>query len=148
MALSRGDARRTVTDAAGRARRRRGQILLISLVATFLVVRGSMAFRPNADFSVAGFNVHHLFTGLLILTACGIPLVLGFGRGRLGDTLTAGFGIGLSLALDEWVYLIATDGSNASYLLPLSFWGGVVVVGVAVLLVALLTWRAGRGGDG
>lgn len=72
------------------------------MLATFLVMRGSMALRPNADFTLAGYNIHHLFTGLLILTACGIPLVVGYGRGRVGDLLTAGFGIGLSLALDEW----------------------------------------------
>lgn len=104
-----------------------------------------MAFRPDADFNVAGYNIHHLYTGLLILTACGIPLVLGVRQSRLGDWLTAGFGVGLSLALDEWVYLIATDGSNASYLLPVSFWGGVVVVGAAVVYAAILTIRSARG---
>lgn len=107
-------------------------------------MRTMLAFRPNADFNVAGYNIHHLFTGLLILTAFGIPLVLGYGQGRIGDWLTAGFGIGLSLALDEWVYLIATDGSNASYLLPVSFWGGVVVVGTAVVYIAVLIWRRSR----
>lgn len=117
------------------------------MLATFLVMRGSMALRPNADFTIAGYNIHHLFTGLLILAVCGIPLVVGYGRGRAGDLLTAGFGIGLSLALDEWVYLIATDGSNASYLVPVSFWGGVVVVGGALLYTALLIWRAARGRD-
>ncbi|HEV8363162.1 MAG TPA: hypothetical protein VGQ52_06570 [Gemmatimonadaceae bacterium] len=123
---------------------RRGWILLLSVVVTFVVMRTMMAFRPNADFTVAGYNVHHLFTGLVILTVCGLPLVLGRGRGRLGDVLLAGFGIGLSLALDEWVYLIATDGSNASYLLPVSFWGGVVMVGAAVLYIAILIWRRPR----
>jgi hypothetical protein len=49
--------------------------------------------------------------------------------------------VGLSLALDEWVYLIATDGSNASYLLPVSFWGGVIVVGAATLYAAILSRR-------
>lgn len=117
------------------------------MLATFLVMRGSMALRPNADFNVAGYNIHHLFTGLLILSACGIPLVVGYGRGRVGDVLTAGFGIGLSLALDEWVYLIATDGSNASYLVPVSFWGGVIVVGSALLYTALLIWRRQRARD-
>ena len=107
-------------------------------------MRTMMAFRPNADFTVAGYNIHHLFTGLVILTVCGLPLVLGLGRGRLGDVLAAAFGIGLSLALDEWVYLIATDGSNASYLLPVSFWGGVVMVGAAVLYIAILIWRRPR----
>ena len=41
------------------------------------------------------------------------------------------FGAGLAMALDEWVYLIATDGTNASYLLPVSLWGGIVVTGLA-----------------
>jgi hypothetical protein len=119
---------------------RRGWILLLTLALTFGVMRGSMALRPDADFTVAGYNIHHLFTGLLILTACGVPLVLGVGSVRVGEWLTAGFGMGLGLALDEWVYLIATDGSNASYLLPVSFWGGVVVVGAALLYAAILTW--------
>ena len=105
-------------------------------------MRLSMALRPDADFNVAGHNIHHLFTGLLILTACGVPLVIGVRRARLGDWLTAGFGIGLGLALDEWVYLIATDGSNASYLLPVSFWGAVIVVGTAVLYAVLVARRA------
>ncbi len=120
---------------------RRGWILLLSVVVTFGVMRTMLTLRPNADFTVVGYNIHHLFTGLVILTVCGLPLVLGYGRGRLGDALTAGFGIGLSLALDEWVYLIATDGSNASYLLPVSFWGGVVMIGAAVLYIAILMWR-------
>ena len=117
------------------------------MLATFVSMRGSMALTPNADFTVAGYNIHHLFTGLLILAACGIPLVVGYGRGRVGDVLTAGFGIGLTLALDEWVYLIATDGSNASYLVPVSFWGGIIVVGAALLYTALLIWRGPAGRD-
>jgi len=43
------------------------------------------------------------------------------------------------MALDEWVYLIATDGTNASYLLPVSFWGGVIVVALACLYAYGLT---------
>jgi hypothetical protein len=42
------------------------------------------------------------------------------------------------MALDEWVYLIATDGSNASYLLPVSFWGGAMVIGMACLYTIAL----------
>jgi hypothetical protein len=49
--------------------------------------------------------------------------------------------MGLAMALDEWVYLIATDGSNASYLLPVSFWGGVVVVGLALAYAVALSLR-------
>jgi hypothetical protein len=50
----------------------------------------------------------------------------------------------LALALDEWVYLIATDGSNASYLLPVSLKGGIVMVGLAAVYIAVL-YLASRG---
>jgi hypothetical protein len=123
---------------------RRAWILLLSMAGTFAALRGSMALSPDADLNVAGYNIHHLFTGVVILTLCGIPLVLGVRSGRLSDWLTAGFAAGLTLALDEWVYLIATDGSNASYLLPISFWGGVIVVGAALLYTALLGRRRAR----
>jgi hypothetical protein len=87
---------------------------------------------------VAGYNIHHLFTGLLLITAGGVPLALFPGRSLLLDIATVAFGAGLALALDEWVYLIATDGSNASYLLPVSLKGGVLMVGLAALYVLIL----------
>lgn len=110
---------------------RRVVLFLSSLVITFAAVRGYMWFSPNADLNVGGYNIHHLFTGLLLIAVGGIPLALGVGLGRWGGVATVIFGIGLGLALDEWVYLIATDGSNASYLLPVSFWGGVTMIGLA-----------------
>ena len=54
------------------------------------------------------------------------------------------FGIGLSLALDEWVYLITTDGSNASYLLPISLWGGIIVVGLTGVYIIVLGFLGTR----
>ncbi|MEO7501162.1 MAG: hypothetical protein ABIW94_00860 [Gemmatimonadaceae bacterium] len=99
---------------------------------------------PNSDFDVAGYNIHHLFTGLLLITAGGIPLAL-FNRNSLAlDVASVAFGSGLALALDEWVYLIATDGSNASYLLPVSLKGGILMVGLAALYIAVL-YLASRG---
>lgn len=118
--------------------KRRVWLLLLSLVGTFAVVRLCLHASPNSDLIVVGYNIHHLFTGLLLITLCGIPLVVLQGDHRILDAAAVGFGVGLSLALDEWVYLIATDGSNASYLLPVSFWGGVVMVGLACLFVLAL----------
>lgn len=37
------------------------------------------------------------------------------------------------MVLDEVVYLITTDGSNAAYLTPISLWGAVVLVGIATV---------------
>jgi hypothetical protein len=82
--------------------------------------------------------VHHLFTGLLLVAAGGIPLAVLRRPGRGTDAAAVAFGAGLGMALDEWVYLIATDGSNASYLLPVSLWGAVVTVGLAAAWAAVL----------
>lgn len=97
-----------------------------------------MAIRPDADLNVAGFNIHHLFTGLLLVVAGGIPLALSANSSRALDLACLTFGCGLSLALDEWVYLIVTDGSNSAYLLPVSFWGGAVMVALACVYTGLL----------
>jgi hypothetical protein len=117
---------------------RRARILVLSLLATFVVARISLGMSPNSDFDLAGYNVHHLFTGLLLIVAGGVPLALFPHRSRLLDGATVAFGAGLALTLDEWVYLIATDGSNASYLLPISLMGALVMVGLALVYVLLL----------
>ena len=118
--------------------RRRAAIILVSLVATFIVVRASLSMSPDSDFNVMGYNVHHLFTGLVLITVGGIPLALFPGNSRILDAMAALFGAGLSLALDEWVYLIVTDGTNASYLLPVSLKGGTIMVVLAAAYVAIL----------
>ena len=123
---------------------RRAKLVVAALVVTFVVTRAMLTMSPNSDFDVAGYNIHHLFTGLLLITAGGIPLTLFAGRSRTLDVACVAFGAGLALALDEWVYLIATDGSNASYLLPVSFRGGVLMVGLAALYVVVL-YLASRG---
>lgn len=118
--------------------KRRAQLLLLSLVVTFVGLRLYLYFSPDSDFNVGAYNIHHLFTGLVLITFCGIAVILFQGRTRVLDAATIGFGVGLSLALDEWVYLITTDGSNASYWLPISFWGGLVMIALACLYVAIL----------
>jgi peptidoglycan/LPS O-acetylase OafA/YrhL len=127
--------------------RRRARIVLGSLVATFIIVRLALWRSPDSDFEIAGYNIHHLFTGVLLATAGGVPLALRPGRSRGLDVACLSFGAGLALALDEVVYLIATDGSNASYLLPVSFWGGLVVVGLGVLWVLVVGWGGRDSGD-
>ena len=124
--------------------RRRAKLILASLLLTFVVVRLAMWVWPDSDFDVAGYNVHHLFTGVLVLTASMLPLALGADAGRAAMLLVAGSGVGLSLVLDEWVYLIVTDGSNASYLLPVSLWGAVALH--AAVTVAVIAGRWPRRG--
>ena len=113
--------------------RRSALLLILSIAVTVIVVRVTLHHSPDSDFDVLGYNIHHLFTGLLLVTVGGIPLAIFRTQSRLRDVAVATFGAGLGLALDEWVYLIATDGSNASYLLPVSVYGAVIVVGLACL---------------
>ena len=122
-------------------------MVLASLLLTFVVVRLALWRSPDSDFDIAGYNIHHLFTGVLMMTAGGLPLVLRAGRSRALDVARVVFGAGLALALDEVVYLLATDGAHASYLLPVSFWGAVIVVGAGVCWLVVIGWGGGSGGS-
>jgi hypothetical protein len=130
--------------------RRNALLLIFSVALTFSILRVLLHQSPNSDFNVGQYNIHHLFTGLLLITAGGVPLAVFRGSTRRLDLALVVFGIGLGMALDEWVYLIVTDGSNASYLLPISFWGGVIAVGLACAYAAGLAigrrqgWRSHR----
>jgi hypothetical protein len=107
------------------------RILTVAMAGTFLVMRAYLHWSPNTDFNVGGYNVHHLFTGVLLIAVGGIPAVSVPLSSRSRAIATAGFGAGLAMALDEWVYLIATDGTNAEYIQPLSLAGGALMVGLA-----------------
>jgi len=118
--------------------RKRALLTITALIVTFVALRAYLVFSPDTDFNVGQYNIHHLFSGLVLITLGGLPLVMFHGQSRFLDGAALIFGVGLSMALDEWVYLIATDGSNASYLLPVSFWGGVVAIGLACLYALVL----------
>lgn len=53
---------------------RRARIVVATLLGTFIVIRVLLHRSPESDFDVAGYNIHHLFTGLLLITAGGLPI--------------------------------------------------------------------------
>jgi hypothetical protein len=128
----------TKSDSQRDAVRKNGMLLIGSMIVTFALFRIYLSFSPETDLNVGRYNIHHLFSGLLLIAAGGVPLAIFHGSTRKLKPALITFGIGLGMALDEWVYLIATDGTNASYLLPISFWGGVIAVGLACLYAFLL----------
>jgi len=119
--------------------KRRVVLLLISILVSEIVLRSYLHMYPGTNLDVAGYNIHHLFTGLLLVVIGGLPLVFFHGNNRILDLNTLIFGCGLSLTMDEWVYLIATDGSDSSYLLPVSFWGAVIMIGL-LLIYTFVLW--------
>jgi len=68
-------------------------------------------FLPSTNLDIGSFNIHHLFVGILLIIVAGLPLILFSGLSRLFKFSSIAFGSGLSLILDEWLYLIVTDGS-------------------------------------
>jgi len=127
--------------------KKRTTLILISLFLTFIILRVYLHLYPGTNFDVGEYNIHHLYTGLLLITVGGLPLAIFTGTSRILDFAAITFGIGLSMALDEWVYLIATDGSDASYLLPVSYWGGAIMVGLAILYVFMMIMMTRRYGS-
>ena len=103
-------------------------VFLACLVGTFVLMRAWLTARPNADFNIGGHNVHHLYTGAIVVTLCCVPLALARFTDRIRRMLVGGLGVGLALVLDEIVYLIVTDGSNAAYLTRPSWIGGALLI--------------------
>ena len=140
----RSTGRVDVERAPPAARRRNVVWLLTAMIGTVALLRAWLFVTPNADFTVRGVNIHHLFTGVLVTAVAAIPLALGSSGGTTRRLQVAGLGVGLGLMLDEWVYLVMTDGSNASYLLPISGWGALIALGLASLYTIYCHSRAAR----
>jgi len=142
-------AEREVRDQmTGQLRRQTVLLILIPLLATFVGQRLYLhLINSNADFFIAGYNIHHLFTGALIEIPAAMILALGVGGLWTRRIACVAFGVGSAMVLDEVVYLITTDGSNAAYLTSTSLWGAVVLVALAaaaLLAAYLVTARHDR----
>lgn len=118
--------------------RKQSREIGLSMVFVFVLVRAALHLSPDSNLEVAGYSVHHLFMGILLFVIAGIPLALGLGDRRIGRALNVILGAGLALVMDEWIYLIVTDGSDSSYLLPVSLWGGILMVAATLLYIAYL----------
>jgi len=123
---------------------KRSLLLTASLIVTFIFLRVSLYISPNSNFDVAGYNIHHLYTGVVILTLAAIPLLFIQATGRIINILMIAFGVGLSLILDEWVYLIATDGSDTAYLSSVSLWGAIIVIALTSVYILFIAWLTKR----
>jgi hypothetical protein len=141
-----GAAEREVRDQmTGQLRRQTVLLILIPLLATFVGQRLYLhLINPNADCFIAGYNIHHLFTGALIEIPAAMILALEVGGLWTRRIACVASGAGCAMVFDEVVFLIATDDSNAAYLTPISLWGAVVLITVTVAVlfaVYLLTPR-------
>ena len=71
---------------------KRALLLIGSIICTFIVLRVSLIISPNSNFDIGPYNIHHLFTGLIVLSLAVMPLLLFESKGRLMDLLVILFG--------------------------------------------------------
>ncbi len=113
-------------------------LILIPLLLTFAGQRIYLHFAGVTHVYPGGYLVHHLFWGVgLIMPAA---FVLAFGpRSRRSAVLSrVALGSGSAMILDELVYLVATDASDADYVSPLSLRGAFVFIALGVVLLWFL----------
>ncbi|MBS3168356.1 hypothetical protein J4216_04480 [Candidatus Woesearchaeota archaeon] len=106
----------------------------IALVITFISLRIYLLIFPFSNLNIGNYNLHHLYTGAFLLVIIFILLLFDIINKY---TLILG-GIFSAFILDELVYLIFTDGSDLSYLTPISFYGGLIFVFLVLLFIIIL----------
>ena len=102
----------------------------LSLLLTFILLRTTLYFFPYLNFNLGPYNIHHLYSGAVLLIISVMMLLIGF----QGTFISCLAGASTALIVDQLVFLIATNGANITYLSPISLWGAIISV-----LITLLT---------
>jgi hypothetical protein len=114
-------------------------LILLPLLVTFIGQRLYLHLvNPNSDLFIAGHNVHHLFIGAPLAIPAGFVIAFVPEASVVRWVALVALGVGSAMVLDQIVFLITTDGSNASYLKPISLWGAVVLETLAVVILLVL----------
>jgi hypothetical protein len=114
-------------------------LILLPLLATFIGQRLYLHLvDPNSDLYIAGHNVHHLFVGAVLAVPAAFVIAFVPQASVVRWVALVALGVGSAMVLDQIVFLIATDGSNASYLKPVSLWGAILFVAAAVVVLLVL----------
>jgi hypothetical protein len=107
-------------------------LILIPMLLTFAGQRLYLHLIRVQHIHAAGYLLHHLFTGTLIVIPSAFILAFGTRNRLLTFLAPAALGIGSAMILDEVVYLVATKASDRDYISPLSFWGAIIFIFLAI----------------
>ena len=110
-------------------------LILLPMLATVFSLRLYLHLVHVRHIYPGGYLVHHLFVGVLILIPA--ALLLAFGT-RHRVLARVALGVGTGLILDEIVYLVATQASDADYVSRTSLVGSLVLVSLAVIFLLVL----------
>lgn len=113
-------------------------LILLPMLATFIGQRLYLHLIHVQHIYPAGYLLHHLFTGTLIVIPSAFILAFGTRNRLLTFLAPAALGIGSAMILDEVVYLVATKATDSDYISPLSLWGATIFISAAVLFLLFL----------
>ncbi|HEX7900827.1 MAG TPA: hypothetical protein VF950_23925 [Planctomycetota bacterium] len=120
--------------------------ILLPMLLTFAIQRTVLHHsHPDTHVFVAGYLVHHLFWGILVLIPTSFTLSLGIRTPWRKKLALALLGFSSAMVLDEVIYLICTDGSGVAYRGSASLGGACVLIALAAAFLAIrsLARRAG-----
>jgi hypothetical protein len=110
--------------------------ILVSMWLTFFAQRLILHHSsPDTHVFIAGYLVHHLFSGVLVLIPVAFLFALGIRTPRRRNLGRVVLGFASAMVLDEVVYLVCTDGSGVAYRSFISLWGAVILMSIASIFV-------------
>ena len=89
---------------------------------------------PSANLNIGNYNIHHLYIGAFLIIIALTFFILGI----VNKYIIIFAGISSALVLDQIVYLIATNGSDASYLTLVSLIGAFILSAIVILFAFIL----------
>jgi hypothetical protein len=113
-------------------------LILVPMLATFVGQRLYLHLIRVQHIYPAGYLLHHLFTGTLIVIPSAFILAFGTRNRLLTFFAPATLGIGSAMILDELVYLVATKATDNDYISPLSLGGAAIFISAAALFLLFL----------
>ncbi|MEO8350168.1 MAG: hypothetical protein ABI680_00465 [Chthoniobacteraceae bacterium] len=120
---------------------------MASLLTTFAGQRLYLHFVGVHHVYPGGFLVHHLFFGVALVMPAAFILAFGPRQRRTAVLARVALGSGSAMILDEIVYLVATEATDADYVSPLSLKGAFFFVSLGVLLIWFLYQLQLDGGE-
>jgi hypothetical protein len=129
--------------------RSRSTLLIVSIVAAAFLTRLFLFLNPGAGGStVLGVHIHHLLVGIVLVCIGGVPAVLLRSDDLLKSVGTSVFGLGIGLALDEWVlFVIRETAPDTPYMSASSLAGAILLVALVsgyVVLVGRFLLKPGQ----
>ena len=113
-------------------------LILCAMWITFLTLRLSLHLGGVRHVYPGGHLVHHFFFGAILLLPAAFLLAFPPRARWLRFATLAILGVASALLLDEFVYILVTQATDADYISRLSFLGALVLISSASLLLLSL----------